>query len=62
MNCRIYDKHMDFNLSEMGAEEDLSPACYFHILKVWDCCAVHYRAAKRLTLWSVRKVSTMCMK
>lgn len=62
MNCGIHDKHMGFNLSEMGAEEDLSAACYFHILKAWHCFAVHYRAAKRSALQSVRQVGIMCMK
>jgi len=50
MKYTIGDKYMDFNLSELGAEEDLSPACRLHILKAWDCSAVHYRAAKRWAL------------
>lgn len=33
MNYGIYDKHVDFNLSEMRAEEDLSPACHLHFMK-----------------------------
>lgn len=57
MNYGICDKHMDFNLPETGAEEDLSPACNLRILKAWGCSAVHYRAAKRM-----RQVGTMRMK
>lgn len=47
MNRGICDKHMDFNFSEMGAEDDLPPACHLRILKGWDCSAVHYGAGKR---------------
>lgn len=42
----VCDKHRDFNLSEIRAE-NLSPACHFHTLhtlKTWDFFAVHYRA------------------
>lgn len=38
---------MDFNFSEMGAEDDLPPACHLCILKAWDCSAVLYGAGKR---------------
>lgn len=47
MNHGICDKHMDFNFSEMGAEDDLPPACHLCILKAWDCSAVLYGAGKR---------------
>lgn len=45
MKC---DKHVDFILSEMEAE-NLSPACLLCILKAWDFSALHYRVAKSAT-------------
>lgn len=60
MNYGICDKHMDFNLSEMGAEGDLFPACFTCSEGMGLLCIAGQQ--RDGLSQSMRQVGAMCMK